>query len=194
VSAPAPTAEARGQPSLEAAPRTPGGGHVAKLGVRMTHPRRCELCQLLRRQLRREDNRRWRRLREPRGAASTEQLMTNAAARSSSSIGSKETTKAGGPSPAHIASASGSWLGRHSAGTPAVEPGSAWAAPGQRPLPSVVAPIATAMPSPIRRCRRRRRLHRLRHPPSHLAATGTSAAAPGAAQPAPGVSPRARGR
>jgi hypothetical protein len=120
--------------------------------------------------------------------------MTNVAARSSSSIGSKETTQVGGPSPAHIASASGSWSGRHSAGPPAVEPDSAWAAPGERPLPSVAAPIATAIPFPVCRCRRRRRLRRLCHPPSHVAAIGTSAAAPRAAQPAPGASPRARGR
>jgi hypothetical protein len=71
----------------------------------------------------------------------------NAAARSSSSIGSKETTKAGGPSPAHIASTSGSCTERHSVGAPMVEPGGAWAAPTERPLLSVATPAAAAMPS-----------------------------------------------
>jgi hypothetical protein len=87
-------------------------------------------------------------LRTPGGrAASIEQLTTNAAARSSSSIGSKETTQAGGPSPAHIASASGSCSGRHSAGAPTVEPGGAWAASAEQPLPSVATHVAVATPS-----------------------------------------------
>jgi hypothetical protein len=71
----------------------------------------------------------------------------NAVARSSSSIGSKETTKAGGPSPMHIASTSGSYTGRHSAGAPTVEPGSAWAALAEQPLPLVATPAAVVMPS-----------------------------------------------
>jgi hypothetical protein len=60
----------------------------------------------------------------------------NAAARSSSSIGSKETTKAGGPSPAHIASASRSCSERHSTGAPTVKADGAWAAPADAGGPS----------------------------------------------------------